>query len=613
MTRFRLEHFEWLVTTDQHEGCARQLFFLLTELDRHYGEWGPNVEAHAPGVPPAEMHRHVCTRLAAAVTTLLSKPGFVLGDGGYRQLMGVQRWLALVFAVSPFRHADHIIRNRNAAGGGVVDPLTLDARSIRIFCLCYFPDSEIPLQPDMLWQYDRETVVTLMFALLSARALPTPAGHAKRETLLAWLPRRLHEIDSLDFLPAQVLHDVVMHCSYADLPLKHAIKQGINRLIARALASSALAEMLPVPPPPARSRPVVAVMLEWFTSQHSIYRTHSATIRALRSRYRVIGFGLPTATDATSRAVFDDFVELPAANTVGVAQAIAELRPDIVYYPSVGMFALTLHLINLRLAPLQLMGIGHPATTHAPEIDGVLVEEDFLGDPFCFGEPVIALPQDAMPYVPPAETVRIPPRPPGPPPPDQPVKVAVCASLMKINPGFLQTLAEIAERCERPVRFCFHLALAQGLSAAYLRDAILAVLPGAEVNPHRPIPEYLAALNACDLFLSPFPFGNTNGLVDAVRQGLPGVCLSGPEVHSHIDGALFRRLGLPERLVANTRDEYVGEAIRLIEDEAWREDLREQLVARDPERVLFQGDATKFVDAVVRAAAAARARAPRLH
>jgi hypothetical protein len=601
MDRFKLEHFEWLVTTDQHEECARQLFFLLTQLDRHYGQWGDKFDAYAPRVAKADLNRHLCTRIAAAVTSLLSKPSFTLGAPGYRQLMGVQRWLALVFAVSPFRNADHIIRNRNEAGGGLVDPLTLNARNIRVFCLCYFPDSDIPLQPDMLWQYDRETVVTLLFALISARALPTPVGHAKREELLAWLPRRLHEIDSLDFLPSQVLHDVVMHCSYADLAQKHAIKQGINRLIAKSLAGSEVAQSLPVPAPPVRAKPVICVMLEWFTSQHSIYRTHSTTLRALRERFRVVGFGLPTTTDAVARAVFDDFVELPAANPLGVVKAIAELRPDIIYYPSVGMFSLTLRLINMRLAPLQLMALGHPATTHSPEIDGVLVEEDFLGDPFCFGEPVIALPKDALPYVPPAATERIAPRPRGP---RAELKIAICASVMKINPGFLATLAEIARRAERPVRFCFHLALAYGLTADHLSDAITAVLPGAEVNAHRPIPEYQAALNECDMFLSPFPFGNTNGLVDAVRQGLPGVCLTGPEVHTHIDGALFRRLGLPERLVAATREDYIREALHLVEDDGWREGLRAQLIADDPETVLFAGNPMTFVDAVDAAYAA---------
>ncbi len=57
--------------------------------------------------------------------------------------------------------------------------------------------------------------------------------------------------------------------------------------------------------------------------------------------------------------------------------------------------------------------------------------------------------------------------------------------------------------------------------------------------------DYLARVNHADLFLCPFPFGNTNGIVDAFTLGLPGICKTGPEVFEHIDGALFERAGMP--------------------------------------------------------------------
>ena len=47
-----------------------------------------------------------------------------------------------------------------------------------------------------------------------------------------------------------------------------------------------------------------------------------------------------------------------------------------------------------------------------------------------------------------------------------------------------------------------------------------------------------------------------------VTLGLVGVCKTGAEVHEHIDEGLFKRLGLPEWLIANTVDEYVERAIR---------------------------------------------------
>ena len=50
-------------------------------------------------------------------------------------------------------------------------------------------------------------------------------------------------------------------------------------------------------------------------------------------------------------------------------------------------------------------------------------------------------------------------------------------------------------------------------------------------------------MNQCDMFITPFPYGNMNGISDAVTCGLVGVCKSGAHVHEHIDVGLFQRLG----------------------------------------------------------------------
>ncbi|WP_394853553.1 cobalt ABC transporter permease [Citrobacter freundii] len=602
--RFQLERFEWLVSTRDTEAAGRELVFLLNQLDQQYGEWGGLFSAFAPGQVQT-LNVHLCTRLAGAITTLFSRSDFNLSQEGFNELMGVHRWLALVFAVSPYRHADHIIRNRNPAGGGMIDPLTVNNDNIYLFCLCYFPDSEIPLQPDKLWEYNREVVVKLFFALLSGRAIPTPAGHAKKEMLLAWLPERLSEITSSDYLPKRVLHDVYMHCSYADLPEKHKIKFGMNRLLRQELLSNDYHDMNVSPV--GRCKPVVAVVLEWFTRQHSIYRTHSTTMCALKEKYEVVGIAQPGATDDETQAVFDRFEEIPAGNIVrGAYDIIRRIQPDIIYYPSVGMFPLTMYLVNLRLAPLQLMALGHPATTHSPYIDGILVEEDYVGDIACFSEPLLQLPCDGMPYIPPQGVKRTPPERRVRKAFSERVRIAVCASVMKINPGFLNTLAEITRRSRRPVQFCFYMGFAKGITTDYLRQAIHAVLPDAEVNSHMAVDTYQAALNSCDLFVNPFPFGNTNGLVDTVRQGLPGVCMTGPEVHTHIDEGLFRRLKLPESLIAKDTETYIRAALGLIENDEWRHKLQQRLCSEDVEQVLFKGQTDSFVKLVTEAYKAVR-------
>jgi predicted O-linked N-acetylglucosamine transferase (SPINDLY family) len=101
---------------------------------------------------------------------------------------------------------------------------------------------------------------------------------------------------------------------------------------------------------------------------------------------------------------------------------------------------------------------------------------------------------------------------------------------------------------------------------------------------------------ACDLFANPFPFGNTNGIVDTVFCGLPGVCLTGDEVHSHIDEGMFRRMNFPEWTIARTTEEYIAALLRLIEDEALRKDFASRILRERWDRVLYEGRPEAFAE-----------------
>ncbi|WP_250526240.1 hypothetical protein [Caballeronia sp. GAWG2-1] len=89
--------------------------------------------------------------------------------------------------------------------------------------------------------------------------------------------------------------------------------------------------------------------------------------------------------------------------------------------------------------------------------------------------------------------------------------------------------------------------------------------------------------------MSPFPFGNTNGIVDAFTVGLPGICKTGPEVFEHIDGAMFARASMPEWMVATTVDDYVEAAVRLANNRDEREALRAWMLETKVVQRFFEG------------------------
>lgn len=588
---FKLETFEYLVYRRDYEPAARQLMSLLAMLDANLGSLGPKFSAQPSGlcVTGEDVDTHLLARLTAAITCLFSDPQFSLSSNGAAQLFNWHRWLSTIFAASPLRNADAVLRALNVRGPNV-EQLEIRNADLVKACVLFGGDSRIPLDLDALWSMNPQLVAALCMSLLSPRFCGTLEAHAKREKILPWLSERLDHIQDLNTLPASILHDVYMHCSYADRADKHGIKAAINRLVRRKLDEWGLEERNTAPA--VVNKPVLLVVLEWFNANHSIYRTHSRTLEAARREFHVIGIGMKFVDDA-GRAVFDRFFELPEGALGDQLRFITEVAKEqgahALYMPSVGMFPLTMFLANMRVAPLQAFALGHPATTHSSEMDHVVVEEHYVGDPACFSEKLLLLPEDGMPYRPAAAmdqmqwTGEFRERP-------EVVRIAVAATTMKLNPGFLSTLARIATDCGRPIEYHFLVGHAFGLVYEQVAQVIRQFLGDkAVVHRHQAYPEYMRTIGQCELFLNPFPFGNTNGIVDTVSAGLVGVCKTGREVHEHIDEGMFKRMKMPTWLVTHTNEEYAAAAIRLIQNDDERNALRRQYAGRDKVKVLFEG------------------------
>ncbi len=601
---FSLEAFEYLCYSRDHEGGARALLRLLQLIDRNYGKLSEQFSLSvSPAVTPGELESHVLTRLTCAITALFSDPGFSVSPGGFGQLINLQRWLSSLFAASAFINCDHILRSLNLLGADGSDYRIAEQDLVK-FCLLYSPESQLPLDVELLWAQNPNLAAALFMALMSPRFLGTPAAHSKREALLAWLPGRLEQLDSLDTLPLNVLHDVYMHCSYADLPERHRIKASINTLIERKLDSVNI-HSVPAVAAPVRDKPLLLVLLEWFSGGHSIYRTHSLTLQAARRDFHVVAMGYAANVDALGREVFDEFIELAQPDDLFAClrqiRAFATAhRPDVFYMPSVGMFQITMFASNLRFAPLQVAALGHPATTASRHIDCISVEADFVGDPACFTERLLQLPANGQPYRPSAIPVALPRMQRD----DLPwVNIAVAATTMKLNPTFLRACQAIAVRTlhtsGKRVRFHFLVGQAQGLLFPQLVRLIERYVGDATVYPHQAYADYMATLNGCDLFLSPFPFGNTNGIIDAFTVGLPGVCKSGPQVFEHIDEGLFLRVGLPQWSIAQSLEQYVDAAVRMAGSYVERSGLYRHLETSDPLAVLFNGEPHALSEALL--------------
>ena len=590
--------FEQEVAAKNYEAACVELLDILSKIDTNFGGV-EGIEIDYPSQLNDELVqdkiKHFCTRVAVAMSELFSDPKLDISEGGAQRFFTLQRWINMIFASSPFVNADHVLQtyNRNPDKTNLSDFHLDNARSSLIkFCIFYLPESNVNVNLDALWNLDPELCASLCFALQSPRFIGTDQAFSKRGTLLQWFPEKLATIKNLNNVPSAISHDVYMHCSYDIAENKHWVKKALNQVIRRHLLEGGWTDRDVTKLGERNGKPVMVVLLEHFHSSHSIYRTHSTSMIAARERFHLIGVG-NEAVDAAGQAVFDEFHLLKGDNIFSKLNELKEICEKngaaVLYMPSIGMDLTTIFASNTRLAPVQVIALGHPATTHSDFIEYVIVEDDYVGSEKCFSEQLLRLPKDALPYVPSAlapQSVEYHLR-------ENPevVNIGVASTTMKLNPYFLSALRAIRDRANVKVHFHFALGQSMGVTHPYIERFIKSYLGSdATAHPHAPYDQYLRILHNCDMMVNPFPFGNTNGIIDMVTLGLVGVCKTGAEVHEHIDEGLFKRLGLPEWLIANTVDEYIERAIRLAENHQERLELRRHIIENNGLQTLFTGD-----------------------
>lgn len=536
---------------------------------------------------------HFCTRMAHAIAELFLDPDLDIPWPQVLALLTHQRWINMIFASSPYVNADHVLRayNQHKGDDGTIF-IANNRNAYAKYCILLLPESNINPRLDAFWSVDPTLCAGLCFALESPRFIGTEAAFGKRAEVLQWFPKHLEMVEHLEALPINIAHDVYMHCSYDLAANKHDVKRPLNHVIRRFILQNGWKDRDVSRIGLKAGKPVMAVLLEHFNANHSIYRTHSTSMIAAREHFHLVGFG-NSKVDQVGRAVFDEFHELQGKSVMdqlGEIKAVCDrLMPAVFYMPSVGMDLTAVFASNVRLAPIQALALGHPATTHSDFMQYVIVEDDYVGSEECFSEKLIRLPKDALPYVQSGAATKpfeyiLREKP-------EVVQIGVAASTMKLNPAFLTALRTIAQRAKVKVHFHFALASCVGITYPYLKRFVKRHLGElATVHPQQPYLAYMETLRQCDMLVNPFPFGNTNGIIDMVTLGLVGICKTGPEVHEHIDEGLFRRLGVPEWMIARTVDDYIVCAVRLAENHAERLALRRQIIRHNGLKKLFTGD-----------------------
>ena len=594
-----LEALELAVLRRDGEAALNEAFRILRVVDERYGRFEI---VGLPGLEPGRALQRSATRFCAAFGPLICDPATPLNAAAFESLVAHHRWIELMFSASGFAGSDHLAPLLSVGEGA---QRRVPKENLSRYLLLCSAAAGMGVNLDEALNADAPTAIGAALGYLATRFCFTDAAYAFREQLLEWLPARLDRV-KLGGMALQSLASPYMHCSYATTPRKHAVKAPMMAQMRRGLLEAGCPEYDPAKPPPSAERPTIVVTTENFSLHHSIWRTHSRAVAALRRSFHTVGYLYPAHRSAEVDAVFDEAVSYSgdAAGFLSVVGAIAgdilARKPAMVLHLGVGMSPFVIGLAALRLAPVQAVSFGHTATTASPVIDHMILPQDFVGDPALFTETLVGLPAAAFPY-----RVRhnvdyaaVGARGAARQRDGGPLRIAVPASAMKLSPPLFGALARIAAAATRAVEFHIFPLGCSGLGHAELVSRLGPRLPMAVIHPELPYDDYLERLAACAFFVCPFPYGNMNSIVDAALAGLPGVCRDGPEAHAHADAAYFRRMGFPEALIAEDEADYVAQAARLVDDPAWRAECRAIAAEVDATHPFFDGDERLFTAAV---------------
>ena len=544
----------------------------------------------------------LATRFAAAVGTLLTDPNVKLDERGFIRLslfMGVLRNL---FVASGFEGSDHLLRQLGAADTEALLALARQDRSAFLkACLLLSIDSRLPIDPVALLQPEPAIGALVALNLLAAKPIVSVPGQQRREQLLSAADRiKVGIPPTIDYLV--ILSNAWMLCSYAEQRDKHRLKAVLNEYLRRWLAHAGLRDRV-LPKVRRRvKRPRMLVGAEFMQSNHVQYRYFGQYLRQLRTKFELVLLTEENQADPHARQLFDQVVTFKRGPDAGYLKAvvaqITALEPDLIFWLSVGMRHWGTALANLRLAPIQFTALGHSASTFAPTVDYYLTEEGYVGDPTLFSERLLLLPDEALVFERSPHYRGLPARHADAHP--RPLRIALPSNLLKLNPRFLQTLVRIRDAAGRALQFHVFPNVG-GPELLTTRQVFQRTLPEAVVRPMLAYNEYLSRLAQCDLNLSPFPFGGLHSVVDSLRLGLPVVALEGLEPHARTDSMILRRVGMPEWLVTQDPEGYVEAALRVIRDDALREQLSRQARKLEVDRLLFGDASTPLRSEVVEA------------
>ena len=534
------------------------------------------------------VHLELFTRLSNAYFLIITSLTEEEAAGcDIKTLLSSQSFFNVIFTASGFLNPDpylQVVLDQIRAKSKISD---LDM--VKVFLL-YSPSSSVITFENVvnILKANKRILLAFVNSILSSPLFSSEAMHNAKKKSISIFCQLMDSVVSIEDLSLVDISDIYaqtyMYSTYINSSKKHELKAAIHETTLRlfdSIVDKSRPRQKKQPPRPfidkESEKKIIIVFHEPFASGHSMYRSYGERISKLSMEYELIGVcNMPQYIDDKSRSLFHKHFVLNSTSNVNLDEVIKkffkiikEYRPSCIYVPSVGMDALTPILLSFPLCEKIVLGLGHPAPTMSKFVNHVIYlesggfENDLEIDTHYHYEGLSGTNRNIDSKLSkqfPAEwnlssRWNI----------DRKLKIAVSASIMKINYDFLVFLNEIFMATNGAFELQFFLSsIPVGSASLAFEHEVQKVLKSPfSIHCHSDYGKYSSLLSECDIFITPFPFGNTNTLSDYVSNGLIGYCLRGDSFSSNTDALLFKKLGLAD-FVCESRDEYRQKNIDLI-------------------------------------------------
>ena len=369
-------------------------------------------------------------------------------------------------------------------------------------------------------------------------------------------------------------------CTYVDNNRDRILKRVFNHAVMKYCAGVKISNR-----PNPKS---IALVSAYWNGQHAVYRAFAPYVEEMARHYELTLVNLaPRGRLSPETSLFKRVFNIEASPAKIDVSTIVNNDFQLAYFPDVGMSQESLYLANLRIAPIQCMGTGHPVSSASVFMDYFMSgsEVETADHPENnYDERLVLLPGLSVHPIKPRYLPRR---------PQLPKEFIINLPWMHMKNNYRMTtvLKSILDQASRPVIFSIYPGCGATNNNAYMVTIqdFAGILPenSFRIQPDLPYDEYMLRQESGRFAMHSYPFGGGTTAVDALVLGKPLVVLRGRHEYNRYPAALLKRIGMDD-LIADSVDDWIRICLKLIDDEAYLADAARRVTEADLDTKLFR-------------------------